>query len=149
MCRRSSGWRKAGLYAAHGEHVPVLDVDLDAADGMTEAAEAPVRLDHRALPPGYSRGGGSVKCALDSSSSVRTSFSTSAGLKNPTLYTFRTRCCPSSRKTLRTWRKSPVHVPSSKRSFATGWSKSASSGWSSASLRVVANRQSLSGAWKV
>src|SRR5262249_7350518 len=112
--------------AAHVEHAPVLDVHLDAADGVTEAAEAPVGLDHRVPPSGLrpgrrerqatvrgsgaqslpgQRGGGG---AAYSSSSVRMSFRTSVGSKKPTLYTFRTRCCVSSRKTFRTWRKSPV-----------------------------------------
>jgi hypothetical protein len=33
--------------AADREHAAVLDVDLDAAQSVTEAAERPVGLDHR------------------------------------------------------------------------------------------------------
>ena len=55
-----------------------------------------------------------------SRSSVRRSVSTSVASSSPTLYTLRTRFSPSSRNTLRTWRKSPLHAPSAKRSFATG-----------------------------
>src|SRR5262245_48585628 len=88
------------------DQLPVpVDVDMSwtviSLPGHEDKASPPDPPHAEALPSRVPDGKG-VGYRLSSSSTVRTSFRTSSGWRNPVLYTFRTRCWRSTRNTLST-----------------------------------------------